>query len=254
MSDKNLIAGLLEPFSSEKLALENRLVMAPMTRYFSPGGVPGQDVAEYYARRAAADVGLIITEGIFIPHPTAGYCSTIPAIESEAAIEGWRRVVDAVHAQGAKIAAQLWHTGSQFVPGGEEGREGDQVSASGLVGPGQPLGRALDIAEIEQLIDAYATAAANARIAGFDGIELHAAHGYLIDSFFWHGTNQRSDAYGGTLRERTRFAADIIRECRRRVGEDFPIILRFSQWKNADYDAKLAETPAELETFLEPLV
>jgi 2,4-dienoyl-CoA reductase-like NADH-dependent reductase (Old Yellow Enzyme family) len=211
-------------------------------------------VADYYARRAAGGAGFIITEGIFIPHPTAGYCSTIPTIGDQQAIAAWRKVVDAVHLQGAKIAAQLWHIGPQHLPGGEEGREKDQVSPSGLVSPGHPVGRTLSVTEIEELVGAYASAAANARDAGFDAIELHAGHGYLIDSFFWHGTNQRTDRYGGSLAGRTRFAAEIVRECRNRLGEALPIILRFSQWKNVDYDARLAETPVELEEFLAPLV
>ncbi len=251
--ESNTIAGLLNPFESRNLDLANRIVMAPMTRYFSPGGIPGPDVAAYYERRARAGVGLIITEGIFIPHPAAGFCSTIPVLDSDNALAAWRNVTGAVHRHGGKIAAQLWHIGSQFVPGGEDGREGDQVSASGLTGPGQPLGKALAIAGIEDVIDAYAKAAQYAQAAGFDAIELHAAHGYLIDSFFWHGTNERPDAYGGYLSQRTRFACEIVRECRRRVGEGFPILLRYSQWKNVDYDARLATSPAELEKFLAPL-
>jgi 2,4-dienoyl-CoA reductase-like NADH-dependent reductase (Old Yellow Enzyme family) len=251
---QNPIAGLLTQFRSATLDLPNRVVMAPMTRYFSPGGVPGEDVAAYYARRAEAGVGLIITEGAFIPHPAAGFAETIPALYGEAAMAGWRRVTQAVHAHGGKIAAQLWHIGSQFLPGGSEGHEDEHVSASGLAGPDVAIGRALILGEIHDLIDAYATAAVNAKEAGFDAIELHGAHGYLIDGFFWAGSNRRSDEYGGSLVARTRFGAEVVRECRRRLGPDFPIILRFSQWKNADYDARLAETPQELEQFLAPLV
>jgi 2,4-dienoyl-CoA reductase-like NADH-dependent reductase (Old Yellow Enzyme family) len=251
---QNPIAGLLAPFSSANLKLANRIVMAPMTRYFSPGGVPGADVAAYYARRAAAGVGLIITEGAFIPHPAAGFANTIPVLDGEDALAGWRAVTSAVHDHGGKIAAQLWHIGSQFLPGGSEGHEDEHVSASGLAGPGQPMGKALSGAGIDEAIDAYARAAVNAKAAGFDAIELHGAHGYLIDGFFWKGTNERTDAYGGSLVARTKFGADVIRECRRRLGPDFPILLRFSQWKNADYNARLAETPQELEAFLGPLV
>jgi 2,4-dienoyl-CoA reductase-like NADH-dependent reductase (Old Yellow Enzyme family) len=251
---QNPIAGLLTPFQSRNLELANRVVMAPMTRYFSPGGVPGADVADYYARRAEGGVGLIITEGAFIPHPAAGFAETIPALDGEAALAGWRKVTNAVHSHGGKIAAQLWHIGSQFLPGGSEGHEADHVSASGLAGPGQPIGRALEHDEIDGMVGAYARAAENAKACGFDGIELHAAHGYLIDGFFWAGSNQRTDEYGGSLVARTKFGADVVRECRARCGADFPIILRFSQWKNADYDARLAETPQELEAFLAPLV
>jgi 2,4-dienoyl-CoA reductase-like NADH-dependent reductase (Old Yellow Enzyme family) len=167
---------------------------------------------------------------------------------------GWRKVTQAVHAHGGKIAAQLWHIGSQFLPGGSEGHEAEHVSASGLAGPGQKMGKALSLAEIDTTIDAYATAAVNSKQAGFDGIELHGAHGYLIDGFFWQGTNERTDRYGGSLLDRTRFGAEVVRECRARCGPDFPILLRYSQWKNADYNARLAETPQELEKFLAPLV
>lgn len=251
---ENPIAGLLTPFRSANLDLANRVVMAPMTRYFSPNRVPGDDVAAYYARRAEHGVGLVITEGAFIPHPAAGFAETIPALYGEEAMAGWRKVTEAVHGNGGKIAAQLWHIGSQFLPGGSEGHEAEHVSASGLAGPGQSLGKALSLAEIDEMIDAYATAALNSKNAGFDGIELHAAHGYLIDGFFWAGTNERTDAYGGSLAARTKFGADVVRECRARCGADFPIIMRFSQWKNAGYDARLAETPQELEAFLAPLV
>ena len=108
--------------------------------------------------------------------------------------------------------------------------------------------------EVVQIVEAYAQAAADAKRIGFDGIEIHGAHGYLIDQFFWENTNKRTDRYGGDLVGRTRFAVEIIEACRREVGPDFPIIFRFSQWKMNDFKAKLATTPEELERFLQPLV
>ena len=108
-------------------------------------------------------------------------------------------------------------------------------------------------AEIDTAIQAYGQAAASAREAGFDGVELHAAHGYLVDQFFWEKTNQRTDGYGGSLENRTRFGVEAIREIRRRVGAEYPVALRFSQWKIGDYEAKIVTTPAELEQFLKPL-
>ena len=216
---QNPISGLLTPFRSANLELANRVVMAPMTRYFSPGGIPGPDVASYYAKRAEAGVGLIVTEGAFIPHPAAGFAESIPVLFGEEAMAAWRKVTEAVHGHHGKIAAQLWHIGSQFLPGGSEGHEAEHVSASGLAGPGQELGKAMTLAEVDGMIDAYASAAVNSKDAGFDGIELHAAHGYLIDGFFWQGSNVRSDHYGGSLVARTRLGADIVRECRAlRVG------------------------------------
>jgi 2,4-dienoyl-CoA reductase-like NADH-dependent reductase (Old Yellow Enzyme family) len=109
-------------------------------------------------------------------------------------------------------------------------------------------------ADIAAVIAAFGQAAGDAQRLGFDGIELHAAHGYLVDQFFWHVTNRRDDRFGGDLGARTTFAADVVRACRRAVGDGWPILLRFSQWKLQDYAAKLATTPAELERLLTPLV
>jgi 2,4-dienoyl-CoA reductase-like NADH-dependent reductase (Old Yellow Enzyme family) len=127
------------------------------------------------------------------------------------------------------------------------------VGPSGLKKPGESVGQPMTQTEIEAIVEAFGAAAENAQKAGFDGLEIHGAHGYLIDQFFWEGTNLRTDRYGGDLVSRTRFAVEIIREVRRRIGPDFPLALRFSQWKLQDYDAKLARTPLELERFLEPL-
>lgn len=244
---------LFTPFDLGPLHLRNRVVMAPMTRYFSPGGTPGPGVAEYYARRARADVGLIITEGVFVGHPTAGYVSTVPRFYGDEALAGWKAVLDAVHAAGGKIMPQLWHVGVQSQPGDAPDPARPPSSASGLLGPGARVGEPMTQAEIDAAIEAFAAAAADAARLGFDGVELHGAHGYLLDTFFWHGTNERQDRYGGDLPTRTRFVAEIVRECRSRTRPDFPIVLRFSQWKSVDYDARLAPTPAALEQFLAPL-
>jgi 2,4-dienoyl-CoA reductase-like NADH-dependent reductase (Old Yellow Enzyme family) len=131
---------------------------------------------------------------------------------------------------------------------------GEVESPSGLFAPGAPRGRAMTEADIADTIAAYGSAAATARDLGFDIVELHAAHGYLIDQFFWSETNLRSDPFGGrTLRERTRFAAEIVKHIRARVGGDFPLSLRISQWKGQDYAARLASTPDELADWLLPL-
>jgi 2,4-dienoyl-CoA reductase-like NADH-dependent reductase (Old Yellow Enzyme family) len=119
---------------------------------------------------------------------------------------------------------------------------------------GAKVSEPLSEAEVTSLVDAYAQAAADAMRLGFDGIELHAAHGYLIDQFFWDRTNRRADRYGGDSVARTRFAVEVVRACRRRTSPEFPIVLRFSQWKLQDYDAKLVRTPYELDRFLAPLV
>ena len=232
---------LFQPFRMQGVELPNRIVMAPMTRSFSPGGVPGADVAAYYRRRAAGGVGLIVSEGIYIPHPAAGFDPNVPHLYGDEALNGWRTVVSAVHEAEGRIFAQLWHVGQQVT--------GPQPK------PGQsPVGPSMALSEVEAIIAAFGEAAANAQAVGFDGVEIHGAHGYLIDQFLWERTNHRTDAYGGSLLERTRFAADVIAEVRRRVGPRFPVVLRYSQFKVSDYAARLAKTPAELDRILAPLV
>jgi 2,4-dienoyl-CoA reductase-like NADH-dependent reductase (Old Yellow Enzyme family) len=170
----------------------------------------------------------------------------------EEALAGWKKVVDAVHAEGGKIAPQLWHVGGVRRPG-VEGNDEPGHSPSGMAMPGKVTGHAMTKEDIAEVVAAFAQAAKDAKAVGFDAIELHGAHGYLIDQFFWDGTNQRDDEYGGDLAQRSRFAIEIIEACREAVGPDFPIILRWSQWKQQDYDARLVETPEALEAFLKPL-
>jgi len=245
---------LFTPFAIKQLKLANRIVMAPMTRSFSPGGVPGPDVAAYYRRRAEGGVGLIITEGTYPAHRAAGFDSRVPRLYGDEALAGWREVVKQVHDAGGKIFTQLWHVGMVYGEQYGDPAEGIRpVGPSGLKKPGEPGGEPMSQEDIDLAIDGYGIAAVNAKQLGFDGIEIHGAHGYLIDQFFWEGTNQRTDRYGGDLVSRTRFAVEVIQEVRRRIGSDFPLGLRFSQWKLQDFDAKLARTPGELEAFLRPL-
>ncbi|WP_030826446.1 NADH:flavin oxidoreductase [Streptomyces hygroscopicus] len=245
---------LAKPFTLGSAELRNRIVMAPMTRAQSPGGIPGGDVAAYYARRAAAGTGLIITEGTYIGHPTAGDLENVPRFHGEEQLAGWRGVVDAVHAEGGRIVPQLWHVGITRRAGSPPFTEAPSVGPSGIALDGTPgAGETLSLTDIDEIILAFAEAAQEAERIGFDGIELHGAHGYLIDEFLWERTNHRTDAYGGDLLSRTKFAADIVAAIRERVSPDFPVILRFSQWKVNNYDAKLATDPDELQTLLDPL-
>jgi 2,4-dienoyl-CoA reductase-like NADH-dependent reductase (Old Yellow Enzyme family) len=230
MNNIQSVQALFKSFSIGNMTLSNRIVMAPMTRQFSPDGVPGLDVASYYRRRAENGVGLIVTEGTVINHPDSSNQVNVPHIYGEAALEGWANVVAAVHEAGGRIIPQIWHMGAR-------GNVGDYSES-----------------EIAAIVQAFAQAAFEAKRLGFDGIELHGAHGYLIDQFFWKKTNSRTDRFGGDMVARTRFAVEVIEACRRAVGRDFPIVLRFSQWKADNYTAKLAETPALLEQFLAPLV
>lgn len=247
------IAQLFTPFTLNGLTLPNRIVMAPMTRNFSPGGIPGPDVAAYYRRRAEGGVGLILTEGTSPNHPQAANMPRIPHIYGEEALAGWSRVVAGVHAAGGRIFSQLWHVGAVQSQGGSPKLPVAPISPSGLLKPDTRVGEPMTQADIDAVIEAFAQGAESAQRAGFDGIEIHGAHGYIIDEFFWDGTNRRTDKYGGDLVQRTRFAVEIIRECRRRTGPNFPILLRFSQWKGQEYTARLATTPQELARFLEPL-
>ncbi|WP_201455258.1 NADH:flavin oxidoreductase [Xanthomonas massiliensis] len=245
---------LFRPFRHKSLALPNRIVMAPMTRCFSPGGVPGANVAAYYRRRAEDGVGLILSEGTVIDRPASRNEPDIPFFHGQAALAGWQRVIEAVHAAGGRMGPQLWHTGAT------RGNSGwappvPVESPSGINGPDDPNGVAMSEEDIADTIAAFARAAADARRLGFDVAEIHGAHGYLIDQFFWAVTNRRTDAWGGaTLRERARFAAEVLKAVRAAVGPDFPILLRVSQWKQQDYKAKLAATPEEMAQWLVPLV
>jgi 2,4-dienoyl-CoA reductase-like NADH-dependent reductase (Old Yellow Enzyme family) len=246
--------------------------MSPMTRGFSPGGIPGRDVAEYYRRRAQGEVGLIVTEGIGIDHPAAlGSAGLgekdIPELHGKAALTGWRRVVDAVHAEGGTIIPQLWHQGPMREGGGPH-PEAPSCRPSGIWGapakrttvPRRYVERMLvptrpmTTAEIEDVVGAFARSAGNARDVGFDGVAIHGAHGYLVDAFLWSVTNRRRDRYGRGLSGRTRFPVEVVEAIRREIGPDLPIVFRLSQWKQQDVHARIARTPLELERILIPLV
>jgi 2,4-dienoyl-CoA reductase-like NADH-dependent reductase (Old Yellow Enzyme family) len=263
---------LFDPFTLNKLKLRNRIVMAPMTRCFSPGGVPGPGMAGYYARRAAAGVGLIVTEGTVIDHPAALGDSgvdglDVPNLHDPAALDAWREVVAQVHAAGGLIFPQLWHQGSMRRPGSGPHPEAPSCRPSGLWGPLDRLSmvsdrfkqetgaatRPMTEEEIADVIAAYARSARNAMAVGFDGIAIHGAHGYLPDVFLWAETNQRTDRWGGSIARRATFVAEFVKAIRRKIGPDTPILLRFSQWKQQDVKAKLAHTPAELEAMLGPI-
>ncbi|HMM14809.1 MAG TPA: NADH:flavin oxidoreductase [Parvibaculum sp.] len=247
------VAPLFRPFTINGLTLENRIVMAPMTRSKSPGSIPGPEVAAYYRRRAENMTGLIITEGTTVNDPVSSMDVNIPNFYGDA-LKGWKRVVEEVHGVGGKIMPQLWHVGMARNPKGNVANP-DVPSAgpSGLSKPGKQVSEPMTKAHIQSVVDAFARAAADARELGFDGVELHGAHGYLIDQFLWEGLNQRDDEYGGSMLKRERFAIEIIEAVRREVGKDYPLILRLSQWKQQDYTARLAPTPELLGEFLKVL-
>ncbi|MCA2212150.1 oxidoreductase [Jidongwangia harbinensis] len=237
-----LLSPLLRPTTLAGVPLTSRFVMAAMTRSRSPGGVPTPEVAAYYRRRAENGIGLIVTEGVLVGHPSAGHETAVPRMTAGPAERGWRRVTGEVHAADGRIAAQLWHVGSA--------REAvDGIAA--WTPSGVPRGtHAMTLADIDVLLAAYADAARVAVRAGFDAVEIHAAHGYLLDEFLWPHTNRRTDRYGGSPAARAAFPAEVVRAVRAAIPAGMPIIVRFSQFKERDYAARIAESPAELAVLL----
>jgi N-ethylmaleimide reductase len=217
-------------FSSFKLGsmpLSNRIVMAPMTRCRAgEGNVPTAQMAVYYGQRASA--GLIISEATQVAPEGQGYIHT-PGIHSKEQTEGWKQITSAVHAKGGKIILQLWHVGrishSLYQPGGKL-----PVAPSAIAAPGDvytPQGmkpfetpRALEAAEIPGIVQQYVMGAKNAIAAGFDGVEVHGANGYLLDQFLQTGSNQRTDQYGGSVENRARFLLDVTAAVVAAVGAD----------------------------------
>ena len=207
---------LFTPITIGALPLKNRVVMAPLTRSRAVGGkrVPNALMAEYYAQRATA--GLIISEATSVTAQGVGYENT-PGIWSDEQVEGWKLVTAAVHAKGGKIVLQLWHVGRISDPSLLDGQAPvapSAIAAKGnvsLLRPARPypMPRALDTAEIAGVVEAYRKGAENAKKAGFDGVEIHGANGYLLDQFLQDSTNQRKDQYGGSIENRARLLLEV---------------------------------------------
>jgi N-ethylmaleimide reductase len=216
-------SALFTPLNLGPLTLKHRVVMAPLTRSRSlqPGDIPGDLMLEYYTQRAS-DGGLIISEATTISATARGWFGA-PGIYTDQQVEGWKKIVDSVHAKGGRMLSQLWHTGRSShveVTGGTQPVSASVnpsywVDASHLTStpngwvPPSPH-RALEIAEIRGIVEDYRKAAERAKAAGFDGVELHAANGYLPDQFLQDGSNQRTDAYGGSIPNRSRFVLEIV--------------------------------------------
>ena len=245
---------LFDEYKLKNLILRNRVVMAPMTRNQSPGGIPTSDVISYYARRAKAEVGLIITEGIEVSHIASSAYPNVPRLDTNKAREGWKKVVDGIKNNNGAVIAQLWHCGGFRKLGMQPNPEVPGYTASGLVKPGKKVAHEMTLQDIKETIDAYASDAKICQELGFDGVEIHGAHGYLIDNFLWGGTNIREDSYGGSIQKRSQFVSDIIKAVKENVDDQFIVGLRFSQWKQHDFNAKLASTPDDLKKILMPTV
>jgi len=254
---------LFRPLKVGSVTLPNRIAMAPMTREFARDGIHDPRAVEYYTRRARGGVGLLISEGSPPPLPEAPWRATLPGFDSEAALEPWRQIASGVREAGSHMLIQLWHGGLQRDAATSAHPDVPSIGPSGVFpvsredDPTQvelrEMGREMTIKDIERTIDGFATAAKTCQDLGFTGVELHAAHGYLFDQFFWTGTNLRTDRYGGSVENRTRLAVETVQEIRRRTGPDFLIGLRFSQFKPPLYTVKMVPTPRDLEAFLEPL-
>lgn len=241
------LESLFTPLTIRGLTLRNRFVMPGMQRGFMDDGAPTRKMIEYLRRCAAGGAGLLVSESTSPPHPSAYWQPIMGRMES-ATLGAWAQVIDAVRSEGAAFLMQLWHPGAmRKVAAGHPLAQTPALSPSGLIQAGRPHGRALTRGELEDLKAAYVWAAEHAQALGANGIEVHSAHGYLLDQFLWAETNQREDEYGGrTLAERARFAAEIVAAIRQATGDSFVISLRFSQFKEVDYNAAIAPDPEAL--------
>lgn len=245
---------LFAPLRVGSVTLRNRFVMPGMQRGFMDDGAPTPKMVDYMRRCAAGGVGLIISESTSPDHPSAYWQPMMGRLES-ATLAAWRPVVDAVHGEGARFLLQLWHPGAmRKVAEGHPLASYPAWSPSGLIQVGRPHGHAMTRADLQELKQAYVRAAEQAQLLGADGIEVHAAHGYLLDQFLWAESNRREDEYGGrSLAERARYSAEIVAAIRAALGPDFLISYRFSQFKEVDYGAVVAESPEDLHAMLELL-
>ena len=220
---------LFEPTTVGSISMSSRIAMAPLTRNRSPGAVPNMLNVEYYRQRATA--GLIITEATAITHQAQGYAN-VPGLYSADAIKGWKEVTDAVHKAGGKIVTQLWHVGrishTSLQPDGGKPVAPSPIAAKSktyiinedgsgaFVETSEP--RALELAEIPSLVEDYRKAARAAIDAGFDGVEIHAANGYLLEQFMRANSNQRTDSYGGSIENRIRLTLEVVKAVVDEIG------------------------------------
>ncbi|BCW90398.1 NADH oxidase [Alphaproteobacteria bacterium SO-S41] len=247
---QNAIAGevrltletLFTPYTIRGVTVPNRFAMAPMQRHKPSDFIPSREHAADYRARVEGGIGLVITQGTTMDHwsTSSAYARLFPP-----AYDGWKACVEAVREAGGHIFLQLWHEGAN--------REGG-FGPSGLTAAGELRGNPFTKDQIEEVTDLYARSAEIAKAIGFSGVELHGAHGHLIDQFFFAGSNKRDDEYGGDLAARMKFGLDVVRRVRSAVGDDYPIGMRISQWKGGVYDIKPCPTPDDLKAFLTPLV
>ena len=239
-ADAALHPHLWQPITLAGKELPNRLVVAPLSRVSTSGdGVPTQQMRDYYGTFADGGFGLVITEGIYPIGPGAQGYADQPALGNEAQLDGWRSVVEAVHDRGALIVAQLMHAGAlsqvlqRTVGPSPHAPRGHMLPEYGGSGP-FPIPTELTQAQIDEIVAGFAASATLARAAGFDGVEVHAAHGYLLDQFLTDYTNDRTDAYGGSPGARSRLTGEVLGAVRTSTGGRLAIGLRLSQAKIND--------------------
>jgi len=245
---------LFDEYKLKNLELRNRIVMAPMTRCMSPKNIPGLDVAEYYERRAIGEVGLIITEGIEVSHVASSSYPDVPRLDSEKARDAWKLVVSRIKEAGGSVIAQLWHSGAMREVGMGPDPSIPAYTPSGLSSKNNKNAHAVTPMDIKDIADVFGQDAKWCEEIGFDGVEIHGAHGYLIDNFFWATLNEREDEYGGSISKRSQFAKEITESVRAHVSNNFIVGMRFSQWKQQDFEARLVNSPDELTQLLMPIV
>jgi 2,4-dienoyl-CoA reductase-like NADH-dependent reductase (Old Yellow Enzyme family) len=236
---------LFEPVEIGGLPLASRFVMPGMQRGWCRDGIPSPSMAEYYAERVAGGNGLVISESCAVDDASATL-QPLAAGMTARTQRAWGECIDAVRREGGRMLIQLWHEGAL-----RNDSDGLAISPSGLVRSDMPNGRAATRDELERIKAAFVRSAAIAIEAGADGVEIHAAHGYLLDQFLWSSTNQRQDGYGGdAMADRVRFPAEVVAAVREELGRGPLLSFRFSQWKVVDYDAVTATTPEELQTMV----
>ncbi|SFS69368.1 alkene reductase [Marininema halotolerans] len=257
MTTNTSLHKLFEPVQVGAWKLQSRVAMAPMTRCFADDetGVVNPQAVEYYRKRAQDGIGLIISEGTVIS-PRAKGNPGVPGLYTEEQVESWKPVTEAVHQEGGTIIAQIWHVGRlshHELSGGQQPQSASAIQAKGYVPRfrkpfDQP--EAMSKEEIHEVVNQYAQAARNAIKAGFDGVEIHGAHGYLVDQFNSDVSNQRTDEYGGDLAQRLTFMKEVLRAVIDAVGVDRTII-RFSAFKGDNLDYIWEDPEAAIRTFVE---
>jgi N-ethylmaleimide reductase len=241
LTKNSKMSKLFETYQLGNLSLKNRVVMAPMTRSRAIGNIPNELMANYYSQRA--DAGLIITEGTS-PSPNGAGYPRIPGVWSDEQVAAWKKVTDAVHTNDGKIFLQIMHTGrvghKNNLPKGAEVLAPSAIQAAGEMYTDQagpqphPTPRVMNLDDIKQAREEYVNAAKNAIKAGFDGVELHAANGYLLEQFISPITNQRADEYGGNIEKRSRFVIEVAQEVVHAIGADKTAIRLSPYGVNAD--------------------